>query len=380
MKKSYLKIFLFELIILAILVLNSFEANILSLYGLPMFILVLDICFYFMLGFEATKKDNIKEVLFQILIGTISYLLIYYVAGIFFGFAESKNYLTPYGFTIFIIPLILTIIFKEHFRNSILTKCGNNKFLIITTLIVFIMFDLTQSIGINMGKDAHGIFKYIALYVLPCISTNILLTVTTRRAGYYPSMLYLLILGLYQYLMPIVPNPTEYLRAIIDLVIPIVFIGIVVRASKKYKIEDKELTRANKRGEIFGFIGAFLVTSVLIFFVSGYFKYYAISIVSNSMVPTFERGDVVVVEQVKGKYKNYDLIKEGKILAFKKGKTIVVHRIIRVAEVGNQKYYYTKGDANNFEDNWMISKKDVVGIVKSKVPKIGYPTVWFSEL
>lgn len=380
MKKSYMKIFLFELIILAILVLNSFEANILNFYGLPMFILVLDICFYFMLGFEATRKDNIKEVVFQIFIGTLSYLLIYYVAGIFFGFAENQNYLTPYGFTIFIIPLILTVIFKEHFRNAILTKCGNNKFLIITTLIVFIMFDLTQSLGVNMVKDAHGIFKYIALYVFPCISTNILLTVTTRRAGYYPSMLYLLILGLYQYLMPIVPNPSEYLRAIVDLVVPIVFIKIVIRASKKYKIEDKEITRENKRGEIFGLIGAFLVTFILIFFVSGYFKYYAISIVSNSMIPTFERGDVVVVEQIKEKYKNYDLIKTGEILAFKKDKTIVVHRIIRIVEVDGQRFYYTKGDANNFEDNWKISKKDVVGIVKNKVSKIGYPTVWFSEL
>ena len=59
------------------------------------------------------------------------FLILFYLFGIIIGFAESNNYLTLYGLTVFIIPTILKIVFKEHLRNSFLTKSGDNKFSII---------------------------------------------------------------------------------------------------------------------------------------------------------------------------------------------------------------------------------------------------------
>ena len=39
----------------------------------------------------------------------------------------------------------------------------------------------------------------------------------------------------------------------------------------------------------------------------------------------------------------------------------------------------TKGDANNTEDKVLINEKDILGVVKYVVPKIGYPTVWLND-
>ena len=73
-------------------------------------------------------------------------------------------------------------------------------------------------------------------------------------------------------------------------------------------------------------------------------------------------------------------MKKGDIIAYKTNKNIIVHRIIRQLEENDEIFIYTKGDANNNEDNFIVKKENIIGIVRFKIPYIGYPTVWFSEL
>ena len=124
----------------------------------------------------------------------------------------------------------------------------------------------------------------------------------------------------------------------------------------------------------------FILIFCLVYFVSGYFKYYAIAIASGSMYPEFNRGSVVVIEQTNDKYANYNKLTEGEIIAYKYENSIIVHRLIRIVETKDEIFYYTKGDANNNEDNYPIRKENIIGIVRIKIPYIGYPTVWFSEI
>ena len=41
--------------------------------------------------------------------------------------------------------------------------------------------------------------------------------------------------------------------------------------------------------------------------------------------------------------------------------------------------YYTKGDANNNVDGIVIEEDMTIGVVKVKIPYIGWPTVWFNK-
>ena len=42
--------------------------------------------------------------------------------------------------------------------------------------------------------------------------------------------------------------------------------------------------------------------------------------------------------------------------------------------------FYSKGDANESEDNWVITEDMIIGIVNVKIPYLGLHTVWLNEL
>ena len=378
--KSYYTIFLFETVVMFFVILNSFKSSLSNVYVLPFILFICDLIFFLVLGSEKSNKRLNKIIDFDVFMFLMVFLILYYLFGIVIGYAKSNNYLTLYGLTVFIIPTILKIVFKEHLRKLILTKSGNNKFLIIYTVLLFIMIDVLPALSMLKMSNMHDVFIFIALVLLPSITFNISATYINMKVGYMPVIIYLLIFSLYQYIVPIVPNPSEYLKAIIDFILPILILFKVRKIVNKYSDEDKEIDRNYKKSAIILLIIPIILTIIIIYFVSGYFKYYALAIASGSMNPVFDRGSVVIIEQVNDKYDNYNKLKEGKIIAFKAEKNTVVHRLIRIVNVGDEIFYYTKGDANKKEDDYLIKKENIIGIVKFTIPYIGYPTVWFSEI
>ena len=378
--KSYYTVFLVETVIMFLVILNSFNSILSNVYVLPFILFICDVIFFFVLGFEKTNKRLNKIVDFDIFMFSMVSLILYYLFGIIIEYAKSNNYLTLYGLTVFIIPTILKIIFKEHLRNSLLTKSGDNKFLIIYSVILFIMIDILPALSILNMSNMHDVFIFTALVLLPSITVNAVATYINIKVGYMPVIIYSLIFSLYQYVVPIVPNPSEYLKAIIDFILPILILFKVRKIVNKYYDEDEEIDRNYKKSSIILLIIPIILTIIIIYFVSGYFRYYALAIASGSMHPVFDRGSVVVTEQVNDKYDNYNKLKEGEIIAFKAEKNIVVHRLIRIVNTDNEVYYYTKGDANEEEDDYLIKKENIIGIVRFRIPYIGYPTVWFSEI
>ena len=378
--KSYYTIFLFETVVMFFVILNSFNSSLSNVYVLPFILFICDLIFFLVLGSEKSNKRLNKIIDFDVFMFLMVFLILYYLFGIIIGYAKSNNYLTLYGLTVFIIPTILKIVFKEHLRKLILTKSGNNKLLIIYTVLLFIMIDILPALSMLKMSNMHDVFIFIALVLLPSITFNISATYINMKVGYMPVIIYLLIFSLYQYVVPIVPNPSEYLKAIIDFILPILILFKVRKIVNKYSDEDKEIDRNYKKSAIILLIIPIILTIIIIYFVSGYFKYYALAIASGSMNPIFDRGSVVITEQVNEKYDNYNKLKEGEIIAFKAEKNIVVHRLIRIVNTDNEVYYYTKGDANEEEDDYLIKKENIIGIVRFRIPYIGYPTVWFSEI
>ena len=378
--KSYNIIFLFEIVILLLIILNSFKTSLSNVYVIPFILVICDFIFILIMGFEKKNKRLNKIINFDIFMSSMMFLILYYLFGIVIGYAQNNNYLTLYGLTIFIIPTILKIVFKEHLRNSLLTKAGNNKFLILNTAILFIIIDILPSLSILKTPNAHDIFIFAALVLLPSITVNILSTYISIKVGYKPIIIYLLIFSLYQYIIPIVPNPNEYLKAIIDFILPIIILFIVMKSVNKYSDKDEEIDRNYSKSTIIISIIPIILVIIIVYFISGYFKYYALAIASGSMKPVFDRGSVVIIEQVNNKYNNYEKLKEGEIIAYRTDKAIIVHRLIRIVNTDEDKFYYTKGDANKDEDDYLIKKENIIGIVRFNIPYIGYPTVWFSGI
>ncbi len=78
-------------------------------------------------------------------------------------------------------------------------------------------------------------------------------------------------------------------------------------------------------------------------------------------------GDLIYVKKV-----DPATIKEGDVITFIINEDLVVgtHRVVRV-DSENQRFY-TKGDANEIEDQSPVHFNNVIGVPKFSIPKLGY--------
>lgn len=90
----------------------------------------------------------------------------------------------------------------------------------------------------------------------------------------------------------------------------------------------------------------------------------AFVIVSGSMIPEIQIGDVVIVNDTTD-------VKENDIIAFRNHSTVIVHRIIKTMDIDGKTMYQTKGDNNNIADIELVSESNIEGVYIGKIPYIG---------
>lgn len=88
-------------------------------------------------------------------------------------------------------------------------------------------------------------------------------------------------------------------------------------------------------------------------------------VLSGSMEPEFYSGDLILVHEVAKDFK------EGDIIAFRQGNSVITHRIQKVDNRDGEKRYITKGDNNNTEDKFTVSDDKIEGIYILKVSGLG---------
>ena len=374
MKKSHKKLIIFEIILFFILLLNSFVWNILNGYIQIIFLILVIKIFKKIFGLEKDKHRYIKDIIYEISIVLLIFFMLYYLFGIVIGFVKTNNYYNLYGIFKFIIPTIIIIILKEYLRYNVLSKSEGNNLLIVLSCIIFIFLDITNTIYYNEFLSRYNIFIFIALTLLPAFSNNVICTYFVYKVGFKPNIFYLLIMNLYAYLLPIIPNCNEFLYSIIQFLLPFIF-GYRVYCFFE-KAQDKQISREYNKKNITSFIIPSIIIMALVYFTSGYFHYYAVAIASGSMTPNINKGDIVIIEKIANKTE----IKEGTVIAYKYNGVIVVHRVIKILKENENYYFYTQGDANKKQDNYVVKEDMIIGTVNLKLPYIGYPTVWLNEL
>ena len=143
----------------------------------------------------------------------------------------------------------------------------------------------------------------------------------------------------------------------------------------KYDVESinkrKEKTKTLKR--IMEIIAIILIYNIILIIVSSIdgkdfciLGYKAYIVDTNSMEPTINVGDIVIVKKVKE-----DKLKQGDVITFTEEGEVITHRITKVEteEIGIQ--YVTKGDNNNTEDTFKIRYNDIIGEEILTIPRLG---------
>ena len=363
MKKESNRIILIEIILFLIAISFFLLIDSFNIITLSLILLIPLISSYFLLGKLKRKETRSVDILLIIISYTLLYYLITYALGYYSGFVKSS-----YNHNI--IPLITNIggslcfiVIVEYIRSFITRSCyyNNKVYLVLLVIIMSFVDSITYSTLSNIN-DKRDIVLLLT-NILPIISKNILLTYVVYYSSVINTITYRVIMEIPIYLLPIFPSFGSYVKLIILFIFPLLVL-YSVRNRLYRRVNNKKISKIS----IITTIVLFIVLLLIVILSSGIIRFYALAIGSESMKPTINKGDVVIIDKKKDYYEVNDII------AFKHDGKIIIHRIV---EVDN--YYKTKGDYNTNQDNWNVDKKDIVGLVKFKIRYLGYPTVYLNE-
>ncbi len=371
-KKIKLSMLILNIIlIIAITLIFLFKESLFTLiYPISVsFFMFLSFFSIILFGYRKNKKNFYKDhtLNMTILISTIYLILIYFI-GNFTGYTKNENII------INSLYLILIIIFMELYRYNILNKCSKktNQQYIITCIYILFEILVLSSYGINQYLPLPNV---ISLVLVATIKQGVL-SYTSSKFGYHPCIVYSFITTLMPLAAPIYPDLGSYLNIIFTIIYSSI---IMYNATRPIHKEDEEKYNKNQKGFIYYFERALLVIIIfIIFLVSGNFKYSISAIASDSMYPELKRGDAIVLERVTDK--NRDSIEKGMIVSFEENHQIITHRVLSIIEENGVEYLVTKGDNNPTKDVTNKKKDDIIGIVRFRIPLLGYPSVEISEI
>lgn len=119
----------------------------------------------------------------------------------------------------------------------------------------------------------------------------------------------------------------------------------------------------------------YLVFIVLLLLAAGmlFFGIRLYGVQTGSMEPNYPVGAMLVVEPVE-----FEDLREGDVITFSSGDSIVTHRIIAIDRQKQQ--LTTKGDNNNVADGSELHFSSVKGKVTYCIPKLGYAVLFLNTL
>ena len=328
------------------------------------------------------KSRKTKDAIFIIFGCSILLIGIMYLIGYITGFNVNykyifKNYLEKKVF----IETIIIILLSEFLRREILLFKTKNKYQkLIKNLLLIILLVLIDCSISDVSKDFKTFsqfYDYFGLIIVASISKNIFLNYLVDKYGINTSLVYRLLMDIKIFFLPVTPKFNVFIESAIYLIYPYILYTIIYNM-----LEDKELENARKKKHnVILDIPFYIFGIIIVMLVSREFTYSMIAIGSGSMTGEFSKGDAVI-------YKRYDkkdstitskkLVK-GDIIVFNMKDRVVVHRINDIYKLYGEDVYITKGDANESIDNWVVTQKDIIGVVKKKIKFIAWPSVWLSE-
>lgn len=363
------------LYVLLEMIISKYFPTVFSLFLHPIFLIGISILLYFVTENNHGRFPKNKEYIKKIIIIMLIYVILYYFSGFIFGFLKS-----PYSHTVFSIvknswQSIAPIICIEFIRSLMINNNKTNKFAIVLFTLLIFLVDLNLNTFIdsfNLGEEG---FKYISSTVVPLIATELICSYLVTKGSYKLSMPYRFILDLIIIISPVFPDLNWFVEGIVGIVFP-----MIIFIFYKYDFDRKrrDLSRRDlKKSKPIFYVPIVIVIIIFACFMLGFFKYEPIAVVSNSMHPTFNRGDVVILCKVPKKdLKKLDIYT---IIVYSMENQLIVHRVIEKNEKNDEVIFKTQGDANLTPDSKPVEEKQVVGKYVFSIKYIGYPSVWLND-
>ena len=269
----------------------------------------------------------------------------------------------------------MVILLQEYTRSRLINNTRSKLgYAFITILLILVSYN--YSTVYNSFGSGENIFKFFASDVYPAIIKGILLAFLVKLGSYELSLMFILPIRVMEFITPIFPDLDWFLIVSFEsaLVLMVYYYIYYEHMINVERFTRKQIEYANPKKTVTAIIFVLAFT----FFVAGFFPIQPVAIMSNSMAPNIQRGDVVIVEKLdKEDIKNLQV---GDIIEYSIDNKIVIHRIDAIVEASAGKIeFVTKGDNNKSRDKESVKESQVMGKVNFYVPYVGYPSVIFSE-
>ena len=303
----------------------------------------------------------------------ICYVMILMNIGIFSGFGRSPYSFTPIGLMINATLVLTTLLGMEFSRGCIVKTFGRGRpFMtigLVTLLYSFLSMSMFRLMGLN---DPLGVTKFLGVELLPVIAENLLATYLAFVGGPVASLAYRGPITVFWWFCPILPHLSWGVEALLGVMVPTVgFFAINMYTSpivlKRLGIptEVRGFGRT-KKSSLRGWMVVLILCVLVVWVSTGLLGVQPTTVLSGSMSPSMEVGDMAFVQQVSA-----DSIRPGDVIQFWNGEP-VIHRVVEVVQEGNAKSFITKGDANNSPDPEPVTSSQLMGRVVFAIPKLGW--------
>ena len=314
---------------------------------------------------------NKNQVVLILTVVALVYLMLYYLSGLHFGFYNNPYALNLKLFVTFCVPTAVVIVASEVFRYVM--RAQEDRWSDILSYLACVVAEITICSTVTVGLSSFSNFMdLVGETLFSAVMANLLYHYLTKRYGFYPNIIYRAITSLYIYLIPYTSAMSDAIHIFIKLMLPIaiyLFIDALFERKRRYALAKK--SRLEKPITVI----AVTIMLFVLMLISNQFKYGMYVIATESMTGEINKGDAVI-------YDRYDdqTIIEGQVIAFREGKSVIIHRVEDIQIINGTTRYYTKGDANGDRDTGYRTDGDIIGLVNHKIPFIGYPTIWLRSL
>ena len=256
---------------------------------------------FFLLGLFLTRGDYNRyldqyDKVQTTFIVVVAYLVFNFALGLFVGYQYNAYSMTPRGLlhnTIMFMPII---IFQEYIRQALVSYSnGKAKWMTIIT-ILFILININFNSITSDFRNAETGFKFLCSDIIPLVASNFVFTYLAYVSSCKPPIVYRMLTTAVSIYLPILPNINWFYTGLFGILVPIA-LYIMVNYSQA-KLERKLSWQDEKKSRPITYVPVLLIVFVVVGFVVGFFKYQPVAVISDSMLPVFARGDMIVIEKL----------------------------------------------------------------------------------
>ena len=322
-------------------------------------------------GYRTAGKAGARKAIIQLalMIGFFQVVL-YVIGGLFSNFGESPYSFTPLSIARNVFLVGSMLVGMEMSRAWLINHLGRARTLLALAFVtlLYTMASIPLTRVTSLGPNVESI-SFLNSTLIPSLAENMLASMLALQAGPLAAIAYRGLLQGFWWFCPILPDLPWVFKGLLGTVVPIVGLAVV------QSLYPLRMGRARARPAREDSPTSWIITAVfcvvIIWFAVGLFPFQPSVVLSGSMRPVMDAGDVVIIAKIPT-----DTIEVGDIIQFRMPEKItIMHRVIEIQETGGAKSFITKGDDNDAPDIDPVIPGNVIGKVVFTVPKIGWAAI-----